>query len=192
LKSDFTVVDGVPLKEAKLFLGQHHYLGDACKSGFNVGLYQRGTLVGICIFTGIPAPELAKGMFGLERNQQNGLFELSRLCLRPDVQALEHNMASWFVARALRLFKRSSKVCAVLSYADADYHEGTVYRACGFTYYGMSAAKKDFWIKQPDGGYVKHQRGKVRGLDGEWRDRSRKHRFVMLYDKSLDMKWGVI
>ena len=40
-----------------------------------------GGCLAVCIFTGNPVPEIAKGVFGLEReNQQEGLFELSRLC----------------------------------------------------------------------------------------------------------------
>ena len=73
-------------------------------------------------------------------------------------------------------------VRAVLSYADADYHEGTIYKASNFEYYGLSDPKKDFWIKQNDGSFVKHSRGKMSGLNGEWRDRSRKHRFLMIAD----------
>jgi hypothetical protein len=29
----------------------------------------------------------------------------------------------------------------------------------------------------------------VKGLEGEWRDRSRKHRYMIVYDKKLTVKW---
>jgi len=29
----------------------------------------------------------------------------------------------------------------------------------------------------------------MKGLSGEWRPRSRKHRFVMVFDKTLNVKW---
>jgi len=29
----------------------------------------------------------------------------------------------------------------------------------------------------------------MKGLDGEWRDRSQKHRFLKVYDKELNIKW---
>lgn len=32
-------------------------------------------------------------------------------------------------------------------------------------------------------------RGSVKGLDGEWRPRSRKHRYMIIYDKNLKCKW---
>ena len=104
-------------------------------------------------------------------------------------QAKEHNLASWFVARAIKLLRQEEDVRAILSYADNDFHEGTLYRASNFTYYGLSDAKSDFWIKQEDGSYKKHSRGKMKGLDGEWRPRSRKHRFLKVYDKKLNCQW---
>lgn len=105
------------------------------------------------------------------------------------MQGVEHNLASWFVARSIRQLKRDVKVRVILSYADADHHSGTIYRACNFGYYGMSSPRKDFWILQKDGGFIKHSRGKTKGVEGEWRPRSRKHRFVILYDRSLTMLW---
>ena len=128
-------------------------------------------------------------MLGLERNQQEGLFELSRLCVHPKIQGQEHNITSWFVSRSIRSLRKETEVRLILSYADAEYHEGVIYKACNFTYYGLTDAKKDFWIYQEDGSYVKHSRGSVKNLKGEWRPRSRKHRYILLFDKNLNIKW---
>jgi hypothetical protein len=169
-----------------------HYLKDISKgfkSGVNYGLFRGSELVGVCIYTGLPVPELVKGMYGLQRNDQCGLYELSRLCLKPNVQESEHNLASWFVSKTIKILRRDFFTRSILSYADNDHHKGTIYRACNFKYYGLSAFKKDFWILQEDGTYVKHSRGKIRGLSGEWRPRSQKHRFVMTFDDSLEIKW---
>jgi len=181
--------------ECAAILLKHHYLKDISKgfkSGFNYGLVKDGVCVGVVIFTGFPVPELAKGMLGLARNDQDGLFELSRLCLLPEVQQQEHNLASWFVSRAIRALRKETAARVVLSYADADFHQGTVYSACNFNYYGMTQAKKDFWIAQQDGSFVKHSRGPVKGLRGEWRERSRKHRFALVFDKKLSVLWNQI
>jgi hypothetical protein len=35
---------------------------------------------------------------------------------------------------------------------------------------------------------VKHSRGPIKGLEGEWRERSRKHRYMMVFDKDLKNK----
>lgn len=192
MKSEFHI-KLVNKAECSEILTKYHYLKDISKgfkSGFNFGLFYNNQCVGCLIFTGFPVPELSKGMLGLDRKDQEGLFELSRLCILPATQQSEHNIASWFVSRCLKELRKLTKVRVVLSYADASFHEGIVYRACNFDYYGLSDAKKDFWIEQPDGSYIKHSRGKVKGIKGEWRDRSRKHRFVIVYDKKLNVLWN--
>ena len=195
MKSDYTI-DRVSKSEAAELLLRFHYLKDVSKSfksGYNYGLYKKndfsplniGGIQGVCIFTGLPVPEIAKGAFGLERHEQQGLFELSRLCIHPDTQEREYNITSWFVSKAIKNLRRETEVKAIISYADSDHHSGTIYRACNFKYCGLSDAKKDFYYA--DG--TKHSRGKIKGAEGEWKDRSRKHRYVMVFDKSLNLLW---
>ena len=195
MKSDY-YIDRVSKSEAAELLLRFHYLKDISKdfkSGWNYGLFKQndfcplniGGIRGVCIFTGLPVPEIAKGAFGLERNEQQGFFELSRLCIHPDTQSGEHNITSWFVSRAIKQLRKDTEVKAIISYADNDFHTGTIYRACNFKYCGLTDAKKDFYYA--DG--TKHSRGKVKGAEGEWRYRSRKHRYVMVFDKSLDLLW---
>jgi hypothetical protein len=191
MKSDFSIVKIEKSSCAEVLL-KYHYLKDISKgfkSGYNYGLFINDRCVGVIIFTGFPVPELAKGMLGLNRNEQEGLFELSRLCLTPDIQSTEHNLASWFVSKAIKLLRKDTNVKVILSYADSEFHSGTVYKASNFKYYGLSESKKDFWIKKEDGSFVKHSRGAVKGLDGEWRARTQKHRFAILYDKNLKILW---
>jgi len=181
-------------KQIQHLLTEYHYLSKQSvtfKSGFNVGLFCQDEIVGACVFTGFPVPELAKGCFGLERDQQEGLFELSRFVLRPDHQQSEYNLSSWFLSRSLKFLKaKKQPVKAVLSYADSHYHDGTLYKACNFSYHGLTDKKSDFWIQQPDGSFKKHARGSVRHLKGEWRPRTQKHRFLQVYDKSLQCLWN--
>jgi len=191
MKSDF-YIDRVGKEEIKDLLYTHHYLKDESKdfkSGFNYGLFRSsvsdilrvGECLGACIFTGLPVPEIAVGAFGLQRNQQEGIYELSRLCIHPDLQKEEHNITSWFVSRCIRRFKKDATVRAILSYADSNHHTGVIYRACNFQYYGLTNPKKDFYYA--DG--TKHSRGPTKGIEGEWRERSRKHRYLMIFDKEL-------
>jgi len=195
VKSDYTI-DRVTKSDAADLLLRYHYLKDISKgfkSGYNYGLYKKndfsplniGGIQGVCIFTGLPVPEIAKGAFGLERNEQQGLFELSRLCIHPDTQQGEYNITSWFVSKAIKRLRKETEVKAIISYADSDYHSGTIYRACNFRYCGLSEPKKDFYFA--DG--TKHSRGSVKGCDGEWKERSRKHRYVMVFDKKLKLLW---
>ena len=195
MKSDYHI-DRVNKSDAADLLLRFHYLKDISKtfkSGYNYGLYKNnefcplniGGIQGVCIFTGLPVPEIAKGAFGLERNEQQGLFELSRLCIHPDTQQEEYNITSWFVSRAIKQLRKDTKVRAIISYADSEHHGGTIYRACNFRYCGLSDPKKDFYFS--DG--TKHSRGKIGDAEGEWRDRSRKHGYVMVFDKSLELLW---
>jgi len=192
-KENFGIIK-VNKQEAKRILDEYHYLtgiSKGFKSGYNYGLYDKKEkeVVGVIIFTNFPVPELGKGMLGLERNDQEGLFELSRLCLIPRVQKEEHNLASWFVSKAIKELKRDTPVRVILSYADSKYHKGTVYRACNFRYYGLTDPKKDFYRKLEDGTFVKQSRGKTKGVEGKWLDRTRKHRFLLVFDKKLVVKW---
>jgi len=195
VKSDYTI-DRVSKSEAADLLLRFHYLKDISKtfkSGYNYGLYKKndfsplniGGIQGVCIFTGLPVPEIAKGAFGLERHEQQGLFELSRLCIHPTTQQSEYNITSWFVSKAIRRLRKETSVRGIISYADSDHHTGTIYRACNFRYCGLSEPKKDFYFA--DG--TKHSRGKIKGAKGEWKERSRKHRYVMIFDKSLELLW---
>jgi hypothetical protein len=202
VKEDF-FIDTVKKCEVKELLNTFHYLKDESKdfkvSPYSYGLYRNsvtdilhvGGCLGVCIFTGLPVPEIAVGAFGLERHQQEGLFELSRLCVHPDIQKEEYNITSWFVSRCIRRFRKDANVSAILSYADVSRHSGIIYRACNFKYYSLTEPKSDFWILQDDGSYVKHSRGSVKGLQGEWRERTRKHRYLMVFDKELEksLKW---
>lgn len=195
MKSDYHI-DRVSKSEAAELLLRFHYLKDLSKdfkSGYNYGLFKTndfcplniGGIQGVCIFTGLPVPEIAKGAFGLERHEQQGLFELSRLCIEPNTQSCEYNITSWFVSRAIKQLRKDTEVKAIISYADSDYHSGTIYRACNFKYAGLTDSKKDFYFA--DG--TKHSRGKIKGAEGEWKDRSRKHRYVMMFDKTLNLLW---
>tara|TARA_Y100000992_G_scaffold298535_1_gene263856 strand:- start:230 stop:817 length:588 start_codon:yes stop_codon:yes gene_type:complete len=195
LKSDYHI-DRINKKESAELLLRFHYLKDISKtfkSGYNYGLYKNndfcplnvGGIQGVCIFTGLPVPEIAKGAFGLERDEQQGLFELSRLCIHPNTQQSEYNITSWFVSKAIRRLRKETNVRAIISYADSDHHSGTIYRACNFLYCGLSEPKRDFYFA--DG--TKHSRGSVKGLEGEWKERSRKHRYVMIFDKKLNLLW---
>jgi len=188
-------IDRVGKEEIKNLLYTHHYLKDESKdfkSGFNYGLFKStfecplnlGGCLGACIFSSLPVPEIAVGAFGLERNQQKGIYELSRLCIHPDIQKEEYNITSWFLSRCIRRFKKDANVSAILSYADSTRHNGIIYRACNFKYYGLTDPKKDFYYA--DG--TKHSRGSVKGVEGEWKDRSRKHRYLMIFDKELEKR----
>jgi hypothetical protein len=120
MKSDF-YIQRVNKDVVKDLLYTHHYLKDHSKdfkSGHNYALYRKsftdiltiGNPLGVCIFTGLPVPEIAVGAFGLQRDQQKGLYELSKLCIHPDLQKEEYNITSWFVSKAIKQLKKILKL----------------------------------------------------------------------------------
>ncbi len=178
-------------RSAKSLLDVYHYLHESggFRSGINYGLFEVGSnlLIGVCVFHTVSAKGIAKGCFGVNAYKLDGFMELGRLCINP--HKFEKNITSFFLSNSVYLLRKAVKVTALLTYADSDFHNGYVYQACNFKYYGLTAPKKDFFILQSDGSYKKLQRGKCRGLVGEWRDKSQKHRYLIVYDKSLQTLW---
>jgi hypothetical protein len=170
---------------AKLFLSKYHYLGSKpFRKSYIYGLYD-GELVGVCVFHLISAPETAVGAFGLSRNDQTGLYELGRLAVHPSLNG--GNNTSWFVSRSIKQLRKDTKVRAIISYADSSAgHIGSIYRACNALYCGMTSPKKDYYVN----GKIQ-ERGKTKGVGGEWKPRPRKHRYVWLFDPTLHLKWKV-
>ena len=197
------IVKQISKEEASSLLNPYHYLtkeSRGFRSGYNYGAFIHGwrrhgewngwrhgndDLLAVCIFHNPSVPELVKGCFGLERKEQKGIFELGRLVKHPDASII----LSQFVATAIRQLREVTEVKAILSYADSRYHTGYIYQALNFKYYGLTAQRSDFWFEQPDGTYIKHSRGKVKGFKGVWKERPRKHRYLMVYDKELITKW---
>lgn len=176
---------------AKKLLDEYHYLHKEgnFRSGINFGLFERESrmLVGVCVFHTASVKELAKGCFAIQSYNLEGFFELGRLCINPHKH--EKNLTSFFLSGSIKSFRKIENVVALLTYADSDFHTGYVYQACNFKYYGLTSPKKDFFILQDDGSYKKLQRGKCKFLIGEWRDRSQKHRYLIIYDKKLKTTW---
>ena len=187
---DKYMIERIEKSQCAEFLLAHHYLsrqGYSFRSGFNYGLFEEDKLIGVAIFHGVSAWQTVKGCFGLENQEQEGFWELGRLAM--DSERLVKNLTSWFLSRCIKQLRRDTDVRAIISYADADYHHGYIYQATNFGYYGLSAARSDFWIRQEDGSFKKQSRGKTRGVDGEWRPRSRKHRYLLVFDKRLHTQW---
>lgn len=172
--------------EAKQFISRYHYLGDKpFRSIISFGLKRGDELIGVAVYHNISAPETAVGAFGLQRHEQEGLWELGRLALRPDCNG--GNYGSFLIRRSITLLKKLQPVRVVIAYADATLHVGAVYQAAGFLYCGLTAQKHDFYVN----GKIQ-ERGKTRGVAGEWRERPRKHRYIVIFDKNLSLKWPVL
>jgi hypothetical protein len=176
---------------AKRLLDEYHYLHEDgnYRSGHNYGLFDNDSrvLIGVCVFHTVSAKEVAKGCFGVKEYKLDGFYELGRLCLNPHF--FEKNITSFFLGNSIKMFRKEEEVRALLTYADTGHHVGYIYQACNFKYYGLTDQKNDFFIKQSDGSFKKLQRGKCRHLDGEWRPKSQKHRYLIVYDPLLTPIW---
>ncbi|MEO9574439.1 MAG: hypothetical protein ABJ360_13290 [Roseobacter sp.] len=112
----------ITLKEARPLIAKHHYSGESMPLvRFSFGLFLDDELCGAVTFSP-PVDYFAAQWADLE---------LSRLALTHN----RRNEASRLVSGAVRLL---GDVCLV-SYADpAQRHTGTVYRASGWNYHGLS------------------------------------------------------
>lgn len=188
MKSTNYRIERVDKATCKELLLKHHYLsrqGYGFRSGYNYGLYEGERLIGVAVFHGVSAWQTVKGCFGLQDKEQKGFWELGRLAMDPECNV--KNLTSWFLSKALKMLRQETHPRAVITYADAEYHHGYIYQACNFTYHGLTQKKTDFWAKQEDGSFKKAGRG-CKG-EGEWRPRTRKHRYLMAYDKRLNVLW---
>lgn len=175
------------------FLIRHHYLAQQGHGfvGFaNYGLFTNNDkFIGAVTYSGISVVGTLIGAFeGFDRkSNQDGFYELSRLAM--DDESKEKNLTSWFVSKTIRMLRHERYVRAIISYADSKYHHGYIYQATNFKYYGLSAPKTDFFYIDTDGNERQLWRGSTKDYEGEWKQRSRKHRYMMVFDKSLHVLW---
>ena len=183
----------IDVQMARRFLTQYHYLKD--RRFRHMAIYALHVpdvpdgIGGVIVFHSPSAPETVVGAFGLQRTEQQGIFELGRLAMHPSFNG--SNYTSYFVGRSIRRLRAqmlpTTPVRAIISYADSGIgHIGGIYRATNAFYCGLSNQKYDFWVN----GKIQ-QRGKTRGVDGEWKPRSRKHRWVWVFDETLGLRWQV-
>jgi len=159
------------------YLGKTRFIGQYC-----YGMFNGFECVGAVVYSPLSVPNSATSAFGFPRGNYPELVEMSRLVLNPDLNG--KNFGSMLIARSLKYLKKEG-VRAVISYADSSRHIGAVYQAANFGYYGLTPQKSDFFFA--DG--KKLTRGKSKGFEGFWINRSRKHRYLYLIDKTLRPIW---
>lgn len=128
---------------AKAFVVGHHYAGSYPAARWRFGLYERGQLVGVAVYSVSMRAEVLRP-FGAD-----DAVELGRLVLLDHVRA---NAESWFVARTFEAL-RGHGVEAVVSFSDPEVrtttagatafvgHIGTVYQALNGAYTGRATPR---------------------------------------------------
>jgi hypothetical protein len=126
----------------KAFVATHHYEGTYPAARFRFGLYRRGELAGVAVFSVPVRPEVTRPLPG----EALASAELGRFVLLDDVAA---NGESWFLARALDVLRREGLVGVVMfsdpvARTDAAGattflgHVGTIYQAASAIYLGKT------------------------------------------------------
>ena len=183
-------IDKTTRGTCECFLAKHHYLsqqGNTFRSGYYWSLVHKDKLIGVVVFCTMSSQATARGCFDLATNEQHGFFEIGRFCIDPDYDT--DGLAAWFLKESICHFCGEREVRALFAYADPAYETGEVYVDADFTCYGLTAKRRDFYAEQADGSFIKQNRGKTQGVDGEWRDRPRKLRFLLVYDEDLQTQW---
>tara|TARA_B100001173_G_scaffold23409_1_gene18563 strand:+ start:8944 stop:9489 length:546 start_codon:yes stop_codon:yes gene_type:complete len=140
MKEDYEVSE-ISLEDAESLIQQEHYLegvhgktlpwtGHKC-----YGLFYKNKLVGAvqyCSydFGSIDNPIFHERHFGCYTEDCKGFWEIARLAV---ASLDEHNITSWFLSRTLKMIDAK----CVVSVADDRMHQGTIYAATNFEYYGL-------------------------------------------------------
>ena len=167
------------------FIISIHYAKRWPSISYAFGLFNDNELIGVCTFGTPPSAPLRTGIAGCELAPQ--VLELNRLCLKYN----KPNEASFLVSRALKMLPKNR---IVISFADTEQgHKGTVYKACNFTYHGLSAKRTDWKVKGMEHLHgqtiadefrgIKNRAAAMRekyGDDFYLAPRPRKHRFIFV------------
>jgi hypothetical protein len=158
-------MDVKPIKtfETKPWLLNRHYAKRLPSISYAFGLFDKGSLVGVCTYGSPASPSLCVGVCGEEYRDK--VVELNRLV----IDSSEPNGASILVSRSLKLLPKPS---IVVSYADtAQGHVGYVYQSTNFLYTGATAERTD--MGGEEGKHSRHAKDpSIRVF------RSSKHRYI--------------
>jgi len=155
-----------PIKtfETKPWLLNRHYAKRLPSISYAFGLFDEGTLVGVCTYGSPASPSLCVGVCGKEHRDK--VLELNRLVIETD----KPNSASMLISRSLKMLPKPS---IVVSYADtAKGHIGYVYQANNFMYTGATVERTD--MGGEEGKHSRHAKDpSIRVF------RSSKHRYII-------------
>ena len=158
---------------AKDFVVRHHYSGTFPAARFRYGLYRRGELSGVAVFSHPCSDRVLTSVFPGEAKAS---VELGRFVLLDEVPG---NGETWMLARCFE-FLRSSGISGVVSFSDPmprathqgkivlPGHVGTIYAAHNGVYLGRGEARTLKIL--PDGRSFNHRaEQKIRRREQGWR-----------------------
>lgn len=158
------IVDTLDLGQARSLVERLHYAeGGSNTATFRHGLYRREEwpLYPLGAAWWIPPTKLA-AIATFPEGDWRRVLALSRFVLDPTVPK---NGASFLLARSTRLVKRSAAWDCLVTYADEwQGHTGTMYRASGWQYVGLTKPERVYVL---DGRMVARKAGPKTRTHGE-------------------------
>lgn len=142
---DYEVLELESDREARAFVERHHYSGSYPAARARYGLYRRGELVGVSVFSHPPSEAMLDAALPLPC-ERLARTELGRFVLLDNVPS---NGESWFLARCFDL-ARADGFAAVVAHSDPEPvtcsggarvfpgHIGTIYQATNAVYNGRT------------------------------------------------------
>lgn len=188
-------VEKIPAELTKSWILLSHYAHRIPSITYAFGLYDEKTLKGVCTFGRPVAHRLVDKTF--QGHYVHQFMELNRLVV---VEGLEKNTLSYFVGRVLKMLPRPM---VIVSYADKEYHHaGYIYQALNFYYTGLSAFRRDPFVKGMEnkhytsvydslGRGVKDRPKLMKRIYGDrfyYKTRSRKHRYFYFIGSKKEIK----
>lgn len=160
-------------RTARAFVTEHHYSRTYPAARFRVGLYRRGILEGVAVFSHPCSDAVLTNVFPVPATDA---VELGRFVL---LQSVPGNGETWFLARAFD-FLRTSGIVGVVSFSDPMPrkteagelihfgHVGTIYQAHNGVYLGRGTARTLHML--PDGKVFSDRTAqKIRKGERGWR-----------------------
>ena len=186
---DLFEIKEVSKKDAREIVKRFHYLGEK-DFMFNIsyGIFIKGEdeILGCAIFGMVGGNVALKGWFGVDNTHSNEYLELTRLVMNPILNGC--NATSYLLGNAIKQIKKDyPQVKAIVSLADNGLHNGAIYQACNFKYYGLTDKKTDFYVVGCEG-KVKRC-GTTKDKQGVWLPRSQKHRYLYIIDKNVKVNY---
>jgi len=157
---------------ARAFIEAHHYSGTYPAARFRIGLYRRGELVGVAVFSHPVHEAVLRNVF--PTLPRLAAVELGRFVL---IDSVPGNGETWFLARAFDLLR--DRVAGVVSFSDPvprtttsgaivkPGHLGTIYQAANAHYLGRG--RTDTLRLLPDGRALSRRTyQKIRSAERGW------------------------
>lgn len=187
LRSEDYSVETVSVKEGLSLIGQYHY----AKGGSHTAVFMHGL---ICNWTGRIEgvvqwlPPTKPTAISVAGEKWRDCLSLSRMVVIPSAPK---NSCSFLMAKSIQTIKAEGRWKILVTYADTRVgHSGLVYRASGWTYFGISS-KTTAWIDPKTGKQVATLSTKSRSkqqmveLGYVQVGKFYKHKFVKYLDKAL-------